>query len=371
MCGLFGYVTTKPKKKYADASKALGVMMQDRGSQSTGIAMLRNEDIDIVKKATSAVNFFDRDMVIGEGTRAILGHTRYATQGAVNDKNAHPFQYGHYTGCHNGVIWNDHEFGKFEVDSEVIFYLLDKFSGDFHRTFKQLRGSMAVSWTNGRNVYLVRHENPLSVAKLDDAVFWASEEKALQAVMRAIGEPEPDIFSLRENIVYAFDKNLNQRKIPTKFKSFESYVSKWNSKTGKWEDKKDDGMGKPVQGWSNWKKEDRGEWDPYLVPKEGTNLLKEPETYDVNIPLDVQEYIEQLADIDDFNKLTEVDKMDNIIAFAREISYYVGCVTCEKIISPNERFYTNVLNAECCHMGTCFEEAIKKHRRAEWELIAD
>ncbi|MFW3388445.1 UNVERIFIED_CONTAM: hypothetical protein RF648_20880, partial [Kocuria sp. CPCC 205274] len=55
----------------------------------------------------------------------LVGHNRYATAGAINDRNAHPFNHEHITLVHNGTLDDqsllpDHQ--KFAVDSENICY---------------------------------------------------------------------------------------------------------------------------------------------------------------------------------------------------------------------------------------------------------
>ena len=36
----------------------------------------------------------------------MLGHTRFATEGAIVKSNAHPFRVGDVVGTHNGCVYN-------------------------------------------------------------------------------------------------------------------------------------------------------------------------------------------------------------------------------------------------------------------------
>ena len=82
-----------------------------------------------------------------EWAKAMFGHNRYATMGAVNAVNAHPFTHGHITLAHNGTLRNQSllpDSEKFEVDSENICYSIDKIG--VAETIKRLHGAFALIW---------------------------------------------------------------------------------------------------------------------------------------------------------------------------------------------------------------------------------
>lgn len=84
-----------------------------------------------------------------EWAKAMFGHNRYATMGAVNAVNAHPFTHGHITLAHNGTLRNQSllpDSEKFEVDSENICYSIDKIG--VAETIKRLHGAFALIWFN-------------------------------------------------------------------------------------------------------------------------------------------------------------------------------------------------------------------------------
>jgi glucosamine--fructose-6-phosphate aminotransferase (isomerizing) len=133
MCGIVAYVGYR--QAYPIIIKGLK-RLEYRGYDSSGIALL-NGDLNVYKKKGKVSDLEDTltqenlDSTIG------IGHTRWATHGEPNDKNAHP----HYSTkenlaiIHNGIIENyaslkkelesrGHTF-KSETDSEVFINLIE------------------------------------------------------------------------------------------------------------------------------------------------------------------------------------------------------------------------------------------------------
>jgi glutamine---fructose-6-phosphate transaminase (isomerizing) len=105
MCGIVGYVGPRP---------ALDVVLEGlrrleyRGYDSAGVAIIGDGELQIAKKAGRIENL-DKELA----TRTItghtgMGHTRWATHGAPNDRNAHPHPdaTGRIAVVHNGIIEN-------------------------------------------------------------------------------------------------------------------------------------------------------------------------------------------------------------------------------------------------------------------------
>ena len=104
MCGIVGYVG------YRDAYPILikGLKrLEYRGYDSAGIALLHGS-VSVYKKAGKVADLEKR--VAGENLTATIGigHTRWATHGEPNDRNAHPHvsQSGNLSIIHNGIIEN-------------------------------------------------------------------------------------------------------------------------------------------------------------------------------------------------------------------------------------------------------------------------
>lgn len=104
MCGIVGYLG----KREALPLIIKGLKrLEYRGYDSAGVALL-NGGLEIVKKKGKVVDLEneigDRKLVATLG----IGHTRWATHGEPNDRNAHPHTSsdGKLAIIHNGIIEN-------------------------------------------------------------------------------------------------------------------------------------------------------------------------------------------------------------------------------------------------------------------------
>lgn len=219
MCGLYGIKSKYKNAQHVKALKGLGVIMSERGTDSTGIALI-DKKVELVKDIVSSVDFFDGLYI--EPINTILGHTRLATVGAITISNSHPYIYGDVVGCHNGSVNNYSSIGQYKVDSMVIFDLLNKYKNDFVKVFNKLNGSMAVTWNYRNKTYLVRHNNPLYIHVDKNYIYWCSTKEALTSICLTLGV-KPNIKSLKEDIVYEIDNNLNIRKYKVEFKQTHYY----------------------------------------------------------------------------------------------------------------------------------------------------
>jgi glucosamine 6-phosphate synthetase-like amidotransferase/phosphosugar isomerase protein len=115
------------------------------------------------------------DLYFPTDTKALIGHTRYTTQGSEKqNQNNHPFVSADgFSLAHNGVIYNDKELRmqyqlpqtNIETDSYIAVQLLEgeKLSFESIRFMaEQLEGSFAISILNHDNtLYLVKGSNPI------------------------------------------------------------------------------------------------------------------------------------------------------------------------------------------------------------------
>ena len=135
MCGIIGYIG--PREATPILVSGLK-KLEYRGYDSAGIAVMKNNDIEIVKCSgrIAALETLLKDRS-PEGSIGI-GHTRWATHGPPNRMNAHP-----HDGCnseivvvHNGIIENylplreklvseGHVFLS-ETDTEVLPHLIGR-----------------------------------------------------------------------------------------------------------------------------------------------------------------------------------------------------------------------------------------------------
>ena len=196
MCGIVGYVGNK------DASPILidGLKrLEYRGYDSAGIAILNNNEINVVKSKGRLSTLEDKLKNIKiEGTIGI-GHTRWATHGEPSETNSHPHvsKSGNIAVVHNGIIENyiqikeflaekDFEF-KSETDTEVIAHLIEYYyDGDLIesvlKTLDKLEGSYALgvlSTDNPDMFVAARKESPLIVGVGKNENYIASDIPAI------------------------------------------------------------------------------------------------------------------------------------------------------------------------------------------------
>ena len=181
MCAVFGFLDYKGKVSNAILKKLihyLSVAAEVRGTDATGIAYVRDSSMVTYKKPKPAHKvklFFPR------GTRAVIGHTRFTTQGSEKRNcNNHPFE-GHYGTesfalAHNGVLYNDRELRReqhlpptpIETDTYVAVQLLEQGqqldTENIKRMAELVEGSFVFTiLRNDNTLFLVKGNNPLTV----------------------------------------------------------------------------------------------------------------------------------------------------------------------------------------------------------------
>jgi len=80
----------------------------------------------------------------------LMGHNRYATQGAIDVDGAHPFVFDNLIGAHNGTIrqWSLRDFhgaNDFDIDSQIVYSELSE-NGDLEKVWKEIDGAAALTW---------------------------------------------------------------------------------------------------------------------------------------------------------------------------------------------------------------------------------
>jgi hypothetical protein len=108
----------------------------------------------------------------------IAGHTRFATRGKVNRRNSHPFRYGRIIGSHNGMC--DAPL-KFNVDSEYLFWALNKHRGDYNKALGDVRGYWGLSWFDGNEFTLTVHNGDLALTEVEGVWYYSSDWKHLES----------------------------------------------------------------------------------------------------------------------------------------------------------------------------------------------
>lgn len=202
MCGLAGYFgtgTANPEK-----IKMLLVVNEERGTHSTGLFGKK-----LIKEPVKASKFIQHPSFnyIAE-SNIVLGHTRYATGGALTAENAHPFKINEdLVGTHNGWLVNTYEIEKKygvkeDVDSHALYQLIGKL--DDPLAFTKAEGAMALAFKYKNKMYLYRRESrPLFIGKADNGYYYSSILESL----RMIGIPHRHCYTIIPHNLYVFDPN--------------------------------------------------------------------------------------------------------------------------------------------------------------------
>ncbi len=227
MCGIVGYIGDKP---------ALDVILDGlrrleyRGYDSAGVALLAGGQVTTRKRAGKLSNLVESIEADPLPSTAVgMGHTRWATHGAPNDRNAHPhLDTDHDVAViHNGIIEN---FAKLrldlsdagvefrsDTDTEVVAHLLaatlPATGGDLAEAMRQvcrrLEGAftlVAVSASDPDVVVGARRNSPLVVGRGQGENFLASDVSAFIAHTRdAIELGQDQVVAIRRDGVEVTD----------------------------------------------------------------------------------------------------------------------------------------------------------------------
>jgi glutamine---fructose-6-phosphate transaminase (isomerizing) len=160
MCGIVGYIGEK------DATPIIlsGLKrLEYRGYDSAGVAVLDNGNIEIRRDAgkLSQLEALVRNTPIHG--KIGIGHTRWATHGEPNERNAHPHlsSTGEFVVVHNGIVENyltlreelvaEGTVFQSDTDTETIVHLVEKFHASgvslvtaVQQTLQQLKGAHGI-----------------------------------------------------------------------------------------------------------------------------------------------------------------------------------------------------------------------------------
>ena len=203
MCGIIGIIgKTDVAPRLIDGLRRL----EYRGYDSAGIATVTADGFDRRRAEGKLANLaavLARNPL--PGTTGI-GHTRWATHGQPNERNAHPHMSGRVAVVHNGIIENfaelkteltarGHAFES-DTDTEAVVHLITDYLGQgltpeqaFARALPRLHGAFALAAIFAGEPDLMigaRRGPPLAIGYGDGEMFLGSDALALAPLTRRI-----------------------------------------------------------------------------------------------------------------------------------------------------------------------------------------
>ncbi len=218
MCGIVGFTGHRP---------AAGILLEGlakleyRGYDSAGLAVYGGDgSVHVVKATGKLKNLIEKT----DNGRSLpgscgIGHTRWATHGEPNEKNAHPHVSGGFRedssdysdtaviGVHNGIIENYEELREklqrhgyvfySDTDTEVAIKTVDYYYKKYkigpidaiNRMMVRVRGSYALALMfqdYPGEIYAARKDSPMIIGVSDDESFLASDATAMLGYTREV-----------------------------------------------------------------------------------------------------------------------------------------------------------------------------------------
>ena len=229
MCGIVGFVGQGNTKDILLSGLS---RLEYRGYDSAGIALYSRPftvvkavgKLKELKKKVAASKECELPCSMG------IGHTRWATHGKADEKNAHPHLSMHkeVVLVHNGIIENFADLKNFlqekgysfysDTDTEVAVNLIEYFYLKEKNVLKallsvqkELKGSyaFAIMFKDDANtLYAMRKDSPLVVGKGENGFYPASDVSAFLDYTKEFYKLEnKEILSLTENEIHIYNKN--------------------------------------------------------------------------------------------------------------------------------------------------------------------
>ena len=181
MCSVFGFLDygkVMPHSTLTKLLRELSIAAECRGTDATGISYVKHQKMVTFKKAKPAHKV---QLYFPKGTTAVIGHTRFTTQGSEkNNYNNHPFE-GNVGGysfalAHNGVLYNDRQLRRelhlpptrIETDSYIAVQLLEQQNCVDPDTLKYVAETVSGNFVftilrSDNTLFLVKGDNPLTI----------------------------------------------------------------------------------------------------------------------------------------------------------------------------------------------------------------
>ena len=239
MCGIVGFAANDDiRKKLLSSLRRL----EYRGYDSSGMSLKTGGGTLNIKTA-GRIDFLEEklnSLYLCDEVKTGIAHTRWATHGKPNKRNAHPHSSfdGKIHLVHNGIIENADEIKKqltsegikfvSETDSEAVAHLFAKhYNGNFVEAMLEIRPSLEGSFAlailardKPESIFAVCRKSPLIIAKGENQNILASDISAVANEARlytVLSDDEMAIITKDSITVFSPDgkeKELIFRQIP-------------------------------------------------------------------------------------------------------------------------------------------------------------
>lgn len=237
-CGVFGIISPRPIPAIPLTASAL-LALQHRGEESAGIATFVDGKLKCKKGMGLVSDVFTSDYLdYAPNTKVATGHVRYSTAGSCTLENAQPIETEHskisLALSHNGNLTNSLQIRRELIqsgmvlhttnDTEIVNILIVRNmieTNDLERAVVNamnfIEGAFSIVIATKDKLIAVRDRNgfrPLCMGKLNDAVVFASETCALDALgaayVRDVKPGEVISCDLKGNMTTYMLKNASQ-----------------------------------------------------------------------------------------------------------------------------------------------------------------
>ena len=225
MCGIIGLISDKEvSSTLLEGLKRL----EYRGYDSSGIATINNNKIERVRSKGNLSFLEEKLFNISLPGNIGIGHTRWATHGTPEEKNAHPHITDKVAVVHNGIIENNNqlrnqlvesgvEFSS-DTDTEVVCHIITSYinSGlssydSIRATMNDIKGTYALGIlvaSDPLKLYAVRGGSPLAIGSSENENYIGSDTYSLSAYSDNITYlKDGDIAIIESNSYNIFDQS--------------------------------------------------------------------------------------------------------------------------------------------------------------------
>ena len=231
MCGIVGYIG---KENGIPMLLDALYRMEYRGYDSAGVAYSDGGRIEVIKDAGKIRHLEGLIEAKGPSSHLGIGHTRWATHGEPNRRNAHPHtdEGNEFVIVHNGVIENyrylkeklmEEGYGfETDTDTEVIVHFIRKYYGEegelegaVRETLKHLVGAYGLVIFSSREpdkLIGTRYGSPLVIGKGEGENYLASDVTALLKYTRDVLYLEDGDLVILDDEGYSI-KNVENKRI--------------------------------------------------------------------------------------------------------------------------------------------------------------